>query len=115
MKEVKDLKKGDTVVVYSDDKRNPNYEDTVTSIGRKYITVSERWMNKFNIETLYAKDWAAYKLFLGNMDEFNVFAEEQEECKELYCKIHARISQNLGKEKLTKIWDIINDNSTVQE
>ena len=115
MKEVKDLKKGDTVVVYSDDTRNRTYETTVTSVGRKYITAGTGWMTKFDIETLYAKDWAAYKLFLGNMDEFNVFVEEQEECKELYRKIYARISQNLGKEKLTKIWNIINDNRTVQE
>lgn len=115
MKEVKDLKRGDTVVVYSDDTRNRNYEGTVTSIGSKYITVGEGRLNKFNIDNLYAKEWLTYKLFLGNMDEFNVFVEEQEECKELYRKIYARISQNLGKERLTKIWNIINDNSTVQE
>ena len=35
------IKKGDTVYIASDDKRNKPYSAKVTSIGRKYITIDK--------------------------------------------------------------------------
>ena len=46
---IKDLKKGDTVVVYNglDTRRNP-FENTVKSIGKKWITTFSADSSKFD-------------------------------------------------------------------
>ena len=38
------IKKGDTVYIASDDKRNKPYSAKVTSIGRKYITIDKIYL-----------------------------------------------------------------------
>lgn len=59
------MEKGQRVYIASDDKRNSDYEGTITSIGKKYITVTDDYGHKtrFHIDTLYREDWCVYRLY----------------------------------------------------
>lgn len=82
MKTLKELKKGDKVVVYRSMCRRNNYDEatevTVASVGRVWIKVvnSSGCRRSFSLETGEMKEWCAYILYPGSMKEYKQWAEE---------------------------------------
>lgn len=111
MKKFNELKKGDTVVVYSDSKRDDPVEYVVTTIGSTKITAChpeyERCKKSFNKEHGYG-DYGFY-LFPGNMEEYLVFAEEKELTKEFRKDISSMYHLHLTKGQIERIRNIINE------
>lgn len=56
--------KGQKVYVSSSDRRQKGYNATITSIGGKYITVTDEYghKQKFDKERYYCIDWGVYHL-----------------------------------------------------
>lgn len=56
--------KGQSVYVSSSDSRQEGYNATITSIGSKYITVTDEYgcKQRFDKERLYCIDWSIYHL-----------------------------------------------------
>lgn len=89
----KKIKRGDTVVVYSSDPRHSPEVTEVVGIGKKYITVKVSTdHNRYDVGDLTCVDWSCWKLFHGTLEEYNEYAKQQEEAKELRRKLLDRIS-----------------------
>lgn len=85
---IKDLKKGDTVYIYTSDTRNRNYEAKVVSIGRKYITIDNpQWMNQFGKETLQCVQWGAYSLYPGTEQQYNEYKQNKGKIAEVKARL----------------------------
>ena len=56
--------KGQNVYVSSSDRRTKGYNATITSIGSKYITTTDKYgrKQKFDKERHYCIDWGIYRL-----------------------------------------------------
>ena len=56
--------KGQKVYVSSSDSRQKGFEATITSMGSKYITVTDSYGRKYRFDTkdLYCVDWSIYHL-----------------------------------------------------
>lgn len=56
--------KGQNVYVSSSDSRQEGFNATITSIGSKYITATDKWGRKyrFDKERYYCVDWSIYHL-----------------------------------------------------
>lgn len=56
--------KGQSVYVSSDDRRRSGFNATITSIGSKYITATDKYGRKykFDKEQYYCIDWSIYHL-----------------------------------------------------
>jgi len=56
--------KGQNVYVSSSDSRQSGFNATITSIGSKYITVTDEYgcKRRFDKERLYCVDWSIYHL-----------------------------------------------------
>lgn len=104
---IKELKKGDTVVVYSDyDKRVSPFEEIVKSIGKKQITTGINCHNsKFDI-----MGYGSFgcNLFPGNMEEYNYWVETKEIAKNIYNDLSSKIYR-LSREELTIIEKMISE------
>ena len=101
---IKDLKKGDTVVVYNDiDKRNPPFETPIKSIGKKWIT--DIHSNKFDTMGYGSYGW---NLFPGNMEEYNQWVETKEIARNIYNDLNSKIYR-LSREELAIIEKIISE------
>ena len=100
---VKNLKKGDTVVVYSSDSRTHPYEIPIKSIGKKWITVIDS--NKFDLMGI--GDYGLY-LFPGNMEEYNYSVETKNIAKNIYNELSRKIYR-LSREELAIIKEMINE------
>ena len=104
---VKDLKKGDTVVVYSDyDKRVSPFEEIVKAIGKKQITTGINCHNsKFDLMGYGSYGW---NLFPGNMEEYNEWVETKEIAKKIYNYLSSKIYR-LSREELAIIEKMISE------
>lgn len=72
----KDLKKGDTVVVYNSlDTRITPFETSITIIGEEWIAVINS--DKFDCMGYGEYGWS---LFPGNMEEYNQWVETKAIC-----------------------------------
>ena len=101
---VKDLKKGDTVVIYNDlDKRIQPFETPIKSIGKKWITV-------FNSDKFDPMGYGSYgcNLFPGNMEEYNQWVETQKIAKNIYYDLSSKIYR-LSREELAIIEKMISE------
>ncbi|MBQ8969214.1 MAG: hypothetical protein IJ064_05740 [Bacteroidaceae bacterium] len=109
MKTIETIKKGDKVYAYTTDPRNANYEGVVKSVGPKFITIDGvgRWMNKFLKATLVCEEWGAYRLFLGNKEEFEDCQNTKAE-REILINEIIRISKNFSREQLRDLREYIN-------
>lgn len=126
MERLKNLKKGDSVVVAIEPTSNASryvdmsienianwtYEGIVQSIGRKYITVEfRRSTMKFVIDDEYRNKYtyggADYRLYPTLEDIHNKFKSQK-----LYDKIKSKFGgyrNTYDLETLTKIWDLLED------
>lgn len=101
---IKDLKKGDTVVVYNDmDKRTHPFETSIKSIGKKWITDIQS--NKFDCMGYGSYGW---NLFPGNMEEYNYWVETNKIAKNIYNELSKKIYQ-LSREELAIIEKMISE------
>lgn len=90
----KKIKRGDTVVLYSSDPRHSPEVTEVTGVGKKYITVRASVdRNRYNISDYSCVDWSSWSLFPGTVEEYEEFAKQQEEAKELRKKLLERIDK----------------------
>ena len=102
------LKKGDVVVVYyPNNHREHPIEANITSIGRKYITVVDKWgwKSKYTKEHGYG-DYGKY-IFPGSMEEF----EEDKRLKEYRLEVRKSFEtaiRDLSRDELDTIMNIIN-------
>lgn len=101
---IKDLKKGDTVVVYNDnDKRTYPFETSIKSIGKKRITDIQS--NKFDCMGYGNYGW---NLFPGNMEEYNYWVETKKIAKNIYNDLSSKIYR-LSREELAIIEKMISE------
>ena len=101
---IKDLKKGDTVVVYNDlDKRTQPFETPIKSIGKKWITVINS--DKFDCMGYGSFGW---NLFPGNMEEYYQWVETQNIAKNIYNDLYTKI-YHLSREELAIIEKMISE------
>lgn len=101
---IKDLKKGDTVVVYngSDTRRKP-FETAIKSIGKKWITDINS--DKFDLVGYGDYGW---NLFPGNMEEYNQWVETKEIARNIYNDLNSKIYR-LSREELAIIEKMISE------
>ena len=101
---IKDLKKGDTVVVYNDiDDRTRPFENPIKSIGKKWITV----INSDKFDPMGNGNYG-WKLFPGNMEEYNQWVETKEIAKNIYNDLSSKIFR-LSREELAIIEKMISE------
>lgn len=101
-----DLKKGDTVVIYNDlDTRTTPFENTVKSIGKKWITTFGTDSNKFDLMGYGSFGWS---LFPGNMGEYNEWVETKKIAKNIYNNLSSKIYR-LSREELAIIEKMISE------
>ena len=100
---IKDLKRGDTVVVYNTDTRTRPFEIPIKSIGKKWITV----INSDKFDPIGYGDYG-WKLFPGNMEEYNQWVETKEIAKNIYNDLSSKIYR-LSKEELAIIEKMISE------
>ena len=101
---MKDIKKGDSVYVYSDTQND--FDGILVSVGSKYITVQDsgrKW--RFDKETRICEDWSVYTLFASKEDA-DKFLERRE--KERFVK-HEIVfaTRNMTDEEFDTIYSII--------
>lgn len=100
------LKKGDTVVIYNPiDTRTKPFEKTVKSIGKKWITTFGVDSNKFDPMGHGEYGW---KLYPGNMEEYNQWVETKEIAKNIYDDLKTKIYR-LSREELAIIEKMISE------
>jgi hypothetical protein len=100
------LKKGDTVVIYNPiDTRTKPFENTIKSIGKKWITTFGCNSNKFDPMGYGDYGW---KLFPGNMEEYNQWVETKEIAKNIYNDLSSKIYR-LSREELAIIKKMISE------
>ena len=104
---IKDLKKGDTVVVYNNiDKRTQPFEISIKSIGKKCITTaSNSHSAKFDPMGYGRYGWS---LFPGNKEEYNQWVETKEIAKNIYNDLSSKIYR-LSREELAIIEKMISE------
>ena len=110
MKKLKDLKIGDTVVVWSDDRRNKPVENIVHKVGRTKLHVKHPiypQVRQFNIET--AGGEYGYYVFPGNMEEYLIFAEDKELTRKFRQEFSSMYSLHLTKDQIDRIKNILNE------
>lgn len=101
---IKDLKKGDTVVIYNDlDTRTTPFESPIKSIGKKWIT--DIHSNKFDLMGYGSFGWS---LFPGNMEKYNEWVETKKIAKNIYNDLSSKIYR-LSREELTTIEKMISE------
>lgn len=104
---IKDLKKGDTVVIYSDiEKRVEPFAETIKSITKKGITTTNNLHNsRFDPMGYGSYGW---NLFPGNMEEYNYWIETQKIAKNIYNELSSKIYR-LSREELAIIEKMISE------
>lgn len=101
---IKDLKKGDTVVVYNPlDNRIHPFEIPIKSIGKKWVTV----INSDKFDTMGYGDYG-WHLFPGNMEEYNYWVETKNIAKNIYDDLFSKIYR-LSREELAIIEKMISE------
>ena len=101
---IKDLKKGDTVVIYNDiDTHSTPFESAIKSIGKKWIT--DIHSNKFDLMGNGSYGWS---LFPGNMEEYNEWVETKKIAKKIYNNLIDKI-YSLSREELIIIEKMISE------
>ena len=104
---IKDLKKGDTVVVYNDlDKRVGPFVETIKSITKKGITTTvNQYNSRFDPMGYGSYGW---NLFPGNMEEYNEWVETKNIAKNIYNDLSSKIYR-LSREELAIIEKMISE------
>ena len=100
---IKDLKRGDTVVVYNTDTRTRPFEIAIKSIGKKWITV----INSDKFDSVGYGDYG-WHLFPGNMEEYNQWVETKEIARNIYNDLGSKIYR-LSREELAIIEKMISE------
>ena len=111
MKKFNELKKGDTVVVYSDNKRDEPVEYVVATIGHKKITACHPEYDRFKKSFFKENGYGEYGFYLfpGNMEEYLVFAEDKELTRKFRQEFSSMYSLHLTKDQIERIRNIINE------
>ena len=101
---IKELKKGDTVVVYHNiDTRYKPFEIPIKSTGKKWITVINS--DKFDLRGYGDYGWS---LFPGNMEEYNEWVETKNIARDIYNELKCKIYR-LSREELAIIENLITE------
>ena len=103
----KEIKKDDNVYVHSEDKRNRSFEGVVTSIGSKFITVTEssgrKW--RFRRNTLICEEWSIYRLYKDKEDADN--AEQRKEQEKFIIREISYALRKVTNEEFDTMYNII--------
>ena len=104
---IKDLKKGDTVVLYNDiNHRIGPLVETVKSNTKKGVTTTNNQYNsRFDPMGSGSYGWS---LFPGNMEEYNQWVEPNKIAKDIYNDLSSKIYR-LSKEELAIIEKMISE------
>ena len=104
---IKDLKKGDTVVLYNGiDHRVRPFVETVKSITKKGVTTNVNPYNsRFDLMGYGNYGWC---LFPGNMEEYNQWEETKELANDIYKDLYKKIYR-LSREELAVIEKMISE------
>ena len=104
---IKDLKKGDTVVLYNDiDHRVRPFVETVKSNTKKGVTTN---VNQYNsrFDPMGNGNYG-WQLFPGNMEEYNQWVETKNIAKNIYNDLFRKIYR-LSREELAIIEKMISE------
>lgn len=104
---IKDLKKGDTVVIYNEyDHRVNPFVETIKSITKTGITTTANQYNsRFDLMGYGNYGW---NLFPGNMEEYNQWVENKNIAKNIYNELSKKIYR-LSREELAIIEKMISE------
>ncbi len=103
---IKDLKKGDTVVLYNNDHRLRPFVETVKSITKNGVTTNKNSYNsRFDLMGYGSYGW---QLFPGNMEEYNYWVETKNIAKKIYNDLSSKI-YSLSREELAIIEKMISE------
>lgn len=104
---IKDLKKGDTVVLYNNiDHRASPIVETVKSNTKKGVTTTiNRYNSRFDLMGNGNYGWS---LFPGNMEEYNQWVETKKIAKDIYNDLYSKIYR-LSREELAIIEKMISE------
>lgn len=100
------IKKGDTVYIASDDKRNKPYSAKVTSIGRKYITIDNGCESKFDKETGNMENWSTWTLY-PNEEIYRMVEMSKEQILYINRNIDSVMRLNMTQDELDMVYNII--------
>lgn len=110
MRKIKDLKVGETVVIWSDDRRHEPVENIVHKVGRTKLHTKHPiypQVRQFNIETACGE--YGYNVFPGNMEEYLIFAEDKELTRKFRQEFSSMYSLHLTKDQIDRIKNILNE------
>ena len=104
---IKDLKRGDTVVVYNSFNNHLSpFVETVKSITKKSVTTTTNlYISRFDLMGNGDYGW---KLFPGNMEEYNRWVETKNIAKNIYNDLFDKIYR-LSREELAIIEKMISE------
>lgn len=110
MRKIKDLKVGDTVVVYQENSRYDPVEKIVEKVGRTKLHVKHSnysQIQKFSIE--YGSSDYGFCVFPGNMEEYKVFVEEKELTRKFRQEFSTMYRLHLTADQIDRIKKILNE------
>jgi hypothetical protein len=110
MRKIKDLKVGDTVVVYQENSRYDPVEKIVEKVGRTKLHVKHSnysQIQKFSIE--YGSSDYGFCVFPGNMEEYKVFVEEKELTRKFRQEFGTMYRLHLTADQIDRIKKILNE------
>lgn len=110
MRKIKDLKVGDTVVVYQENSRYDAVEKIVEKVGRTKLHVKHPnypQIQQFSIE-FGSSEYGTY-VFPGNMEEYKVFVEEKELTRKFRQEFGTMYRLHLTADQIDRIRKILNE------
>lgn len=101
------MEKGQRVYAASDNKRMFDYEGTITSIGKKYITITDDYGHKtrFCADTLYSENFSTHRLYESK--EKYTFEKNRESLAHLVWQKIDRCRFSVSYEDLIAIKEIL--------
>lgn len=102
------LKKGQKAWVHSKSERQNDYETTVISVGKKYITCQRQEFfpkQKFDVKTLIDVDWSNYVLY-GNKELCEKDLENANK-RLIVCRYANKLVSQMSESEINKWYDEI--------
>lgn len=101
------MTKGQTVYVASHDRCQKGFNGTIVSIGRKYITVENKYGRKyhFDVESHYCEEWSIYELY-ENEETYKKETERKEKARFISINVH-KLIKVLSDQEIDDIYNRI--------
>ena len=101
--------KGESAYVASSDSRQSGFECTIISLGKKYITVENKYGRKYkfnNDDTLICEDWSIYRLYKSE-DDWKKDESKKEKLRFIGNRIY-KLPLVLSDDEINSIYERLN-------